>query len=83
MYAEPLRILDLIDLHDDLAGRIFGMEAEHQRMRERPALAAQVLQVLDLDPHLFAHLARHALLDRLARLDEAGQGAVDPGNEAR
>ncbi|MNR58336.1 hypothetical protein D3C85_1793100 [compost metagenome] len=51
-------------------------------MRERPALAPQVLQVADFDADFLAHLADHALLGRFARLDETGQGAVDPGYEA-
>ncbi len=81
--AKPARILDLVFLHDDFATGIFGVEAEHQRMRERPALAADVVQVLHLDADFLAHLARHAMLHRFARLDEAGQGAVDARDEAR
>ena len=52
-------------------------------MRERPALAADVLQVVHLQAHLFVHLARDAMLDRLTRLDEASQRAVDAGDETR
>ena len=49
-------------------------------MRERPVLAADVFEIGDLHPDLFAHLADHALLHRLAGLDEAGQG-TDPGTK--
>ncbi|MNI95301.1 hypothetical protein D3C73_1535510 [compost metagenome] len=51
-------------------------------MRERPALAAQVLDVAHLDLHFFAHFPDQAILGGLPRLGEARQGAVDPGDKA-
>ena len=57
-------------LHRDymaqFAARVFSPEGDHQRIGERPALAAEVAQVVDLDPDLFAHFADHGILDRLA-----------------
>ncbi|MCY1423198.1 hypothetical protein D9M71_389050 [compost metagenome] len=52
-------------------------------MGKWPALAGDVTQIADFESDFFTHLSVHALLDRLARLDETGQGAVDPGGEAR
>ena len=51
-------------------------EAHHQRVRERPRLAAEVPDVRHVDPDLLAHLARDALLERLAGVDEAREHAV-------
>src|SRR5207253_10643404 len=52
-------------------------EADHQLARKRPRLAAEVVHVLDLDARLLEHLAPHGLLEGLARLDEAGEHAVE------
>ena len=65
----------------DLAGLPVGHEADHQRMGEGPGLAAEVADVGDRDPDLLADLADHRLLQRLAGLHEAGEGAVDAGRE--
>ena len=50
---------------------------------ERPGLAGEVADVAHPHTDLLRHLARQALLERLARLGEAGQGAVHPGGEMR
>ncbi|MNC83488.1 hypothetical protein D3C75_1374750 [compost metagenome] len=52
-------------------------------MRERPALAADVLNVLHLDRHFLTHLSHQAILGRLAGLGKTGQGAVDPRDKTR
>ncbi|MNG14925.1 hypothetical protein D3C84_987180 [compost metagenome] len=83
MHVEPLGVLDLVFLADDLATGIFGVKAEHHRVRERPALAAHVLDVPDLDAHLFANFANQAVLGRFARLGKPGQGAVDTADKTR
>ena len=54
-------------------GSATRVEADHQRARERPGLAAQVADVGDRDADLLVHLAGHARLQRLAGLDEPGQ----------
>ncbi|MNU05090.1 hypothetical protein D3C72_2497690 [compost metagenome] len=59
------------------------MEAKHHRVWKRPALAAQVLDILDLDAHLLANLADQAILGRLTRLGKPRQCAVDPRDETR
>ena len=48
-------------------------ERDHQRTRERPWLAAEVMQVGEADVDLFADFAVDCLLERLAGLDKAGQ----------
>lgn len=78
MHGEPLCVLDLFLLPDDLATGIAGMKAEHQRVRKRPVLTALVLDVADLDAHLLAYLTSDALLHRLAGFDEAGQVLYTP-----
>ena len=59
-----------------------GREADHERVRERPGLAGEVGDVGDLDADLLLELARDALLERLARLDEAREHAVHAAREA-
>src|SRR4051794_27234231 len=71
--AEPVGSSELARVDGDLARSPLRAEAEHQRVREGPGLAAEILDVGDLDPHLLADLAAHRRLQRLPRLDEAGQ----------
>src|SRR5687767_12064660 len=52
-------------------------------MRERPRLAREVSAALDAHADFLGNLAREALLERLAGLDEAGERAVHPGGEVR
>src|SRR3546814_16368632 len=53
-----------------------GEEAEHQRRRERPRLRGEVAAAKDVHAAFLQHLALDGLLQRLARLDEAGQGGI-------
>src|SRR3546814_5871218 len=53
-----------------------GEEAEHQRRRERPWLRREVAAAKDAHAAFLQHLALDGLLQRFARLDEAGQGGV-------
>src|SRR5262249_22777097 len=73
---EPARVLELLGVHLDLAARVGGDEADHQLAREGPVLAADIGDVLHVDADLFLHLARHAALERLAVVDEAGDERV-------
>src|SRR5688572_10869660 len=79
--AEPAGVLDLGGVDPHLAAGVPGHEADHQRVGEGPRLAAEVAYVADLDPDLLPDLPRHGLFERLPGLDEAGDGAVDPGHE--
>src|SRR3974390_1314375 len=59
--VEPLRVLDLVGLGLDFAARIVGEKRDHQGMRKRPGLAAEIAQVSDREPHLLEHLALDAV----------------------
>ena len=58
-------------------------EAEHQRLRERPRLAADVADVGDPQPDLLGHLAGDGRLGGLPRLDEPGQDREPAGRPDR
>src|ERR671917_100817 len=80
--AVPTGVLDLAGLQPDLPSRVVGGEADHERVREGPRLAAEVPEVLDLDTDLLAHLAVDRLFYGLARLDETGEHAAQALREA-
>src|SRR5688572_33038579 len=52
-------------------------------MRERPRLAGEVAALADAHADLLGDFARHALLERLAGLDEAGERAEHAGRKVR
>ena len=54
------------------------METQHDRPREGPWLAAQVLHVGDGQAHFLGDFAGYARLQRFARLDESGQQREHP-----
>ncbi len=74
--AVPTGIGDLGRVALDLAAGVFGAEAEHERVRERPGLAALVPHIGDGDADLLRHFPHHRPLERLARLHEAGKAGV-------
>ncbi|EEF25798.1 conserved hypothetical protein, partial [Ricinus communis] len=76
---EPARLGQLVGVDADLAARIISGERDHQRVRERPGLAAEVAQLAHLQAHFLVHLAVYRLLDRFARLQETGQRGETPG----
>ena len=61
-----------VDLVDDGAAE----EAQHQAGRQRPRLVAEVGHLADHDAGLLGDLAAYGVLERLARLEEAGQRGV-------
>src|SRR3954452_7219807 len=73
---EPAHVLELGVARRRLAARVLGEEAKHQRARARPRLRRDVAGRAALDAGLLPHLAGDGLLEALARLDEAGEGAV-------
>src|SRR4029077_19701321 len=79
---EPARVDQLGLLDAQVAADPARGEADHQRVRERPGLAREVRDLIDLDADLFLELAGDALLERLAGLDEAGEHAVETSREA-
>src|SRR3954447_16535630 len=74
--GEPPHVLQLVVRDVRLTGKHSCLEAQHQRGGERPRLAAAVDHVADKDACRLLHLADHRVLERLARLDEPGQGGV-------
>ena len=72
--GEPSRLGDLSVVERKLLIRIAnGMEADHQRARERPWLAAQIPHIPDGQADFFANLPGDTDFERLAGLDEPGQ----------
>src|SRR3954449_10443626 len=74
--GEPPHVLQLVVGDVRLTGQHACLEAQHQRGGERPRLAAAVDDLADDDAGLLPHLADDRVLERLARLDEAGEGGV-------
>ena len=74
--AEPAHVLELGVARARLPAHPRRLEAEHQRGGERPRLRRDVARRADPHARLLGHLADHRLLQRLARLDEPGQGRV-------
>src|SRR5262249_7204779 len=81
--VEPAGVLELVLVDRDLAARVPGDEADHELAGERPVLAPDVLDVADVDAHLFLDFARDCPLERLAVVDEAGDQGVAAGRPAR
>ena len=80
---EPAAVLQLRRVALDLGRQRLGVAADHQRGGERPGLARMIGDAADRDAGLLLHLAPHRLLDRLARLQEAGERRIHAGREAR
>src|SRR5690606_19300792 len=81
MDIPPMGFFDLAGLRYDLTIDIGSMETQHQRVGKGPVLAAEIFDMIDGNTDLLHHLAAQRLLRRLARLDESGQGAEEPGAE--
>src|SRR5690606_37839041 len=65
----------------DLAPGVLRGEGDHQRVREGPGLAPEIVDPPYLDPDLLHHLSSDGLLQRFAGLDESREHAVDAGLE--
>src|SRR5262249_6174051 len=61
----------------DLAGGVARDKADHQLVGERPGLAAEVANAVDLEPDFLFYLAGDGFLERFARLDEAREHAEE------
>ena len=55
---------------------VLGREPNHQRIGERPGLAAEIADIADVNAHFLKDLALGALFQRLTGLDKAGDYAV-------
>src|SRR5262244_3595008 len=79
---EPASVLELVGVDDEITAGICRDEADHHLARERPILAADVADVLDVDADLLLDLAGDTALQRLAVVDEAGHERVSIGRPA-
>src|SRR5690606_10053612 len=70
---EPARFLDFGAVDRQFKAVGVADAADHQLRGERPRLAGDVPYVAHTHAGLLEHLALDGLLDRLARLDEAGE----------
>jgi hypothetical protein len=59
-----------------------GDAGDHQRGREGPGLAHHIADRMDRDAGFLLQFARDRFLDRLARLDEAGERGIAAGRPA-
>src|SRR4051812_44673009 len=60
----PASLSQLTVAKGNLASKVICPETDHDRVRERPGLAAEVVDVSKLDTDLFAHLAADGILQR-------------------
>src|ERR1700722_14408360 len=79
--VEPACIVELGAIDDDLARERLCEAADHERHRERPRLRCEIGDRSADDAGLLARLAPDRLLDRLARLDKAGEARPHAGLE--
>src|SRR5690606_14314747 len=80
--AEPADILELGLVTRDLAAERLGEEADHQGGGDRPGLAGKIAYATDADAGLLEDLAPHRVLERFARLHEAGKARIHARREA-
>src|SRR6202034_312079 len=80
---EPAGVLELTADAHLARGACGRAEPEHQRRGEGPRLRGVVTRAQYLDAGLFRDLARHRVLEALARLDETGDGGIASRRPAR
>src|SRR5450755_1640244 len=71
--GKPPGVLEFLAVHHNFAGQGLGVAADHQRGRKRPRLRVEILHPATGDAGFLARFPPHRVLDRFARLDEAGQ----------
>ncbi len=76
LWPEPARIIDFVCLDTQFPARILGGISHHQRMRERPGLAAEILDIVHAQPHFFHDLAVNGFFQVFSRLHKTSQGGV-------
>ena len=80
---EPAAVLELVRVGADVVAERLAEAADHQRIGKRPGLAGMVDDAAEPDAGFLEGLAPHRVLDRLARLDEAGERRIHAGQEMR
>ena len=81
--GKPPRVLKFRAVDDNFSGQGLGMAADHQRGRERPGLRAEIGHLAAEDAGFLAGFTPHRVLDRLARLEEAGEARPHGRPETR
>src|SRR5690606_6544110 len=81
--VEPAARLELHLVGPNIGAERFGVAADHQRRGERPRLAGVVARAAVADAGFLLRLAADGVLDRLARLHEAGEARIHAGREPR
>ena len=81
--GKPAAVLQLGDVGADVLVERLAEAADHQRIGERPGLAGVIDDAAEPDAGFLQRLAPHRVLDRLARLDEAGERRIHAGHEMR
>ena len=74
--TEPLGIRDLDGIAHNLTVQPISAESEHQRMRERPWLAADVAHVANGHTDFFHRFPDDGFFERLPRLDETRETRI-------
>src|SRR5260221_11117117 len=75
--VEPARVLDFSAVDLNFSARIVGEKRNHERMRERPGLAAEVAHLPHANSDFLIHLSLQTLLQGFPRFTEARQAALD------
>src|ERR1700693_3037902 len=73
--VEPANVFQL-GAPGNLFGLCFGKKSEHQRLRERPGLRAEIANILHFDAALLLDFAKDSFFEFLSGFYEAGQGRV-------
>ena len=74
--AEPTGMLQFLIAQMNGARARLGQKAQHQGRGEGPGLGGVVVNLLHLDAGFLGHFARDGVFQRLARLDESGNGRI-------
>lgn len=74
---EPAERFELRPVRMRFAGDVVGVEPEHERVREGPALTGEVADVSDRYAGLFYNFARNGFLDIFSCFNESRDEPVD------
>ena len=83
----PVSLGDLIAIHGDLCLGGHGVVSQHERTREWPGLASEVLHIIRVRANhhsrLLSQLPSHRSLSRLSRFDKPGERRHSPHRPTR
>src|SRR5918997_6153534 len=78
---EPAPVLKFVAVEGDLPGEGLADAAHHEIGRKGPGLRGDIAHRADAYAGFLEGFAAHRVLDRLARLDEAGEARIHAGGE--